>query len=74
MHKPKLHQGNSQQQECSGHCGRKLSERKDQGNVNGQRERYRRGRERTREGKSRKEKEETFLKGDKEEEIVYWFT
>ena len=32
------------------------------------------GRERRREGKSRKEKEETFLKGDKEEEIVYWFT
>lgn len=37
LHKPRQHQGTSQQQECFGHDGRKLSERKDQGNVDDQR-------------------------------------
>ena len=37
LHKPREHQGASQQQECFGHGGRKLSERKDQGNVDDRR-------------------------------------
>lgn len=59
----------------------KLSERKNQGNADGQWLEVRGGerlklreRRRRREGKNRKEKEETFLKRDKAEEIVFWFT